>query len=101
MRSPREAGGKPDDGRGPRRTCIGCRQVRLKAELMRLVRRPDGAVVRDASGVGRGAYVCPDAACLERATQPGRLSHAFKRPSVPGPELASSGRRELKPVRGR
>lgn len=87
--------------RGPWRTCIGCRKVRLKAELMRLVRRLDGAVVRDATGLGRGAYVCPDTECLERATQPGRLSHAFRQPSVPGPELASGGRRDPKPLRGR
>ncbi len=76
-----------DGESGPRRTCIGCRQVRPKADLLRLVRRPDGTVGRDANGVGRGAYVCSDPACLERATQPGRLAHAFRRPSVPGPEL--------------
>jgi predicted RNA-binding protein YlxR (DUF448 family) len=75
--------------------------VRLKAELMRLVRRSDGVVVRDTSGLGRGAYVCPDATCLERATQPGRLTHAFRKPSVPGPELAGCGQRDLKPVQGR
>lgn len=67
--------------------------MRPKAVLVRLVRRPDGTVGHDATGVGRGAYVCPDPACLERATQPGRLAHAFRRPSVPGPELVVSGRK--------
>jgi hypothetical protein len=44
---------------------------------------PDGTVVVD-SGVpspGRGAYVCPDTACLERGLSRGRLGHAFKKPS--------------------
>ncbi len=82
-----------DGESGPRRTCIGCRQVRPKAELLRLVRQPDGTVGRDATPAGRGAYVCPDPACLERAIQPGRLAHAFRRPSVPGPELMVPGRK--------
>src|SRR5262245_25047624 len=87
MESPREARDAPTKP-GPWRTCIGCRRVKLKAELVRLVRRPGGAVVRDPTGSGRGAYVCEIPACLERALQPGRFAHAFKRPSVPGPELA-------------
>jgi predicted RNA-binding protein YlxR (DUF448 family) len=35
----------------------------------------------DAAGPGRGAYVCADAECLERALKPGRLAHAFRKPS--------------------
>jgi predicted RNA-binding protein YlxR (DUF448 family) len=65
--------------------------VRPKAVLVRLVRRPDGTVVRDATGGGRGAYVCPDPACLELATRPGRLAHAFRKSSVPGSGLAEPG----------
>jgi predicted RNA-binding protein YlxR (DUF448 family) len=71
----------------PQRTCVGCRRVRAKAELVRLVRRSDGTVVRDACGRGRGAYVCPDLDCVARAAKPGRLSQAFGRPSVAGPGL--------------
>ena len=64
----------------PLRTCLGCRRRRAKRELVRLVRRADGVVVRDASGgaAGRGAYVCADAACLERLLKGGRLSHALR-----------------------
>jgi predicted RNA-binding protein YlxR (DUF448 family) len=51
--------------------------------MTRLVRRADGRVDADAAGKGRGAYVCRDAACLERALKPGRLAHAFRRPSAP------------------
>jgi hypothetical protein len=64
----------------PLRTCVGCRQVRAKAGLVRLVRRDDGVVQVDFSGgaAGRGAYVCPASACAKRALRPGRLAHAFR-----------------------
>jgi len=53
--------------REPLRTCVGCRRVRAKGELVRIVRAPDGLLVADGDGAGRGAYVCPDGDCLERA----------------------------------
>jgi uncharacterized protein len=70
---------------GPQRTCVGCRQKRPKATLVRLVRGGDGRVRVDDNGRawGRGAYVCPDPGCLERALKAGRLGHAFRQPSEP------------------
>ena len=53
--------------REPLRTCVGCRRVRAKRELVRIVRAPDGVLVADRKGAGRGAYVCHDPACLESA----------------------------------
>ena len=69
----------------PQRTCIGCRKVRPKAALLRLVRGTDGRVDVDDGGRarGRGAYVCPDSGCLGKAFSAGRLGHAFKRPCEP------------------
>ena len=69
----------------PQRTCIGCRQKRPKVTLLRLVRGADGRVQVEegARAEGRGAYVCPDSDCLGKAFSPGRLGHAFKRPSEP------------------
>ena len=69
--------------REPRRTCVACRQVRDKRELVRLVRRAEGSVVIDERGqaAGRGAYVCRDAGCAARLLKGGRLSQAFRRPS--------------------
>jgi predicted RNA-binding protein YlxR (DUF448 family) len=55
--------------------------VRAKADLVRLVRRADGIVVHDPTAPGRGAYVCADAGCLDRAMRSGRLSQAFRKPS--------------------
>jgi predicted RNA-binding protein YlxR (DUF448 family) len=65
----------------PTRTCLGCRRRRPKGDMLRLVRRADGRVDADGAANGRGAYVCPDAECLERALKPGRLAHAFRKPS--------------------
>ena len=67
----------------PERTCIGCRQARPKARLVRLVRGVDGRVRvdRDGRASGRGAYICPTAECMGKGLQAGRLGHAFKRAS--------------------
>ena len=61
----------------PRRQCVGCREMKEKRALIRVVRSPEGEVSLDFGGKkpGRGAYVCPDAACLKRA----RKSRAFER----------------------
>lgn len=55
--------------------------------MVRLVRRPDGRVEADRAAAGRGAYVCAAGECLERALKPGRLAHAFRKPSEARPEL--------------
>ncbi len=65
----------------PMRTCLGCRRRRPKREMLRLVRRADGHVDTDVAASGRGAYVCEDVECLDRALKPGRLAHAFRKPS--------------------
>ena len=49
----------------PMRQCLGCREMKPKKELIRVVRAPDGATISlDFKGKspGRGAYVCPDPA---------------------------------------
>ena len=64
----------------PQRTCIGCRQVKPKRELVRLVCTPEGELVVDETGKrnGRGAYLCPDKACWEAALRGGQLAKALK-----------------------
>ena len=78
----------------PRRTCLGCRRVRPKRVLVRLVRRRDGVVVTDPRGAvpGRGAYVCADDLCLGRAFARARLTHAFRKPCEASAELAMAVR---------
>jgi uncharacterized protein len=69
----------------PRRTCVVCRSVREKPQLVRLIRLPEGTVVVDETGTspGRGAYVCRGTGCAARLAKGGRLSQAFRRPSNP------------------
>lgn len=59
----------------PQRMCIACRQSRPKSELLRAVRTPDGQVLVDRTGKmnGRGAYLCPDKACLQKAIRSNAL----------------------------
>ena len=66
----------------PMRTCVGCRQVRPKRELIRVVRTPQGEVHVDPTGkrAGRGAYVCPSAECLEKARKGRQLERALQHP---------------------
>lgn len=64
----------------PRRTCLGCRTVRNKEELLRIGRTDGGAVALDPHGRagGRGAYLCFDPACLKRIKKTGALARALK-----------------------
>ena len=63
----------------PMRQCVGCREMKPKKELIRVVRSPEGAVSLDFRGKlpGRGAYVCPDPACLAKARKSRGLERAF------------------------
>lgn len=63
----------------PLRQCVGCREHKEKSQLIRVVRSPEGEVSLDLRGKkpGRGAYVCPDPACLKRAVKSRALDRAF------------------------
>ena len=64
----------------PLRSCIACRAKLPKRELIRVVRTPEGTLEMDPKGkrAGRGAYLCRQRQCCEKALQPGRLSQALK-----------------------
>lgn len=66
----------------PMRMCVGCRAMKPKKELARVVKSPQGAVSLDRIGKmpGRGAYVCRDAACLARAQKQRQLERALDTP---------------------
>lgn len=63
----------------PQRTCVACRQVKNKRELVRIVRTPDFHVLVDETGkrAGRGAYLCRSASCWRLALEKGALSRAL------------------------
>ncbi len=50
------------------RMCVVCRQMKLKEELIRIVRLPDGAVIDTSfKAQGRGAYICNSNDCIKNA----------------------------------
>ena len=63
----------------PLRQCLGCREMKPKRELLRVVKPPEGDVHLDLKGKanGRGAYVCPSRDCLKRAIKSKALERAF------------------------
>ena len=64
----------------PMRMCVGCRQMKPKKELLRVVRSPEGEVSLDPAGKkpGRGAYCCYSADCLKRALKQGQLDRQLE-----------------------
>ena len=69
----------------PQRQCMGCRERKAKREMIRVVRGTDGTVSLDFGGKapGRGAYICPDPACLAKAQKSKALERSLE---VPIPE---------------
>ena len=59
------------------RQCVGCRAQKPKRELTRVVRSPEGEVSIDTKKPGRGAYICPDPACLKKALKSRALGRAL------------------------
>ena len=53
----------------PLRQCVGCREMKPKTELVRVIKTPEDEICLDKTGRknGRGAYICLNQACLEKA----------------------------------
>ena len=66
----------------PLRQCLGCREMKPKRELIRIVRSPEGDISLDFQGKkpGRGAYLCPNPACLKKIRKSKSLERAFSLP---------------------
>ena len=79
---PRPAGRKrgPQPRRVPQRTCVGCRTVQPKRQMIRLVRKADGTVEIDPTGkaAGRGAYLHDRAECWRQGLKTRAVDHALK-----------------------
>ena len=84
----------------PMRQCVGCREMKEKRSLIRVVKSPEGEVSLDFRGKlpGRGAYVCPNPECLKRARKSRALERAFSAPLPPEVwEGLESPMREVEP----
>ena len=66
----------------PLRQCIGCGEMKGKKEMIRILKTEAEGVVLDATGRknGRGAYVCPNRECFQKAVKSRGLERAFKMP---------------------
>lgn len=64
----------------PLRKCTGCNEMKNKKEMIRIVRDQEGNFSLDFNGKkpGRGAYICPDEACLAKAEKNKGLERSFK-----------------------
>lgn len=79
----------------PMRQCTGCREMKPKSQLIRVVRTPENEICLDFRGKspGRGAYLCPSAECLKRAVKSRALERSLG-VSVPQ-EIYASLREEM------
>ena len=66
----------------PMRQCTGCREMKPKRELIRVVHSPENEISLDFKGKaqGRGAYVCPNPECLKRAIKSKALERSLETP---------------------
>ncbi len=64
----------------PERRCLGCNEHKPKAELLRVVRTPEGEIALDFKGKmnGRGAYICKDLGCLKKARKAKRIDKSLE-----------------------
>ena len=64
----------------PQRTCIACKSVKDKKDLIRIVRTKEGEPELDVTGRknGRGAYICPNLSCFDKAEKRKAFFRAFK-----------------------
>ncbi len=62
------------------RRCVSCRRVAPKSDFWRVVRLAKTTTVCLDEGMGRSAYLCPDAGCLRLAQRKNRLGRALKVP---------------------
>ncbi|MDD6207841.1 MAG: YlxR family protein [Clostridiales bacterium] len=66
----------------PLRQCIGCGEMKPKKELVRIIKTPEGEIIADVTGKqnGRGAYICNDRGCVEKAQKSRAIERALKMP---------------------
>ena len=64
----------------PMRQCTGCREMKNKKEMMRVLRTPETEIILDATGRknGRGAYICRSMECLDKAVKNHGLERSLK-----------------------
>lgn len=66
----------------PMRQCVGCGEMKVKKEMIRVIKTAEQKFQLDTTGRmnGRGAYLCPNTKCLEMAVKSKGLERSFKMP---------------------
>ncbi|WP_343209005.1 RNase P modulator RnpM [Anaerolentibacter hominis] len=82
----------------PQRQCLGCREMKSKRDLIRVIRTPEQEIMIDATGKknGRGAYLCNDYQCFEKARKSKALERSLKT-EIPD-EVYDALEKELKAI---
>lgn len=64
----------------PQRQCVGCKEMKPKKELLRVIRTPEEEIILDTTGKknGRGAYLCSSLECLKMARKSKGLERSLK-----------------------
>ena len=64
----------------PLRQCVGCGEIKSKKEMMRVIKTPEDEIVLDDTGKrnGRGAYICRERSCLQKAQKSRGLERSLK-----------------------
>ena len=63
----------------PQRQCVGCRMMKNKKELIRILKTDEGIIIDDTGKKnGRGAYICSSRECLEKSIKNHGLERSFK-----------------------
>ena len=82
----------------PQRQCIGCREMKNKKDLIRILKTDTEGIIIDVTGKknGRGAYICRSGECLEKAIR----NHGIERSLKTGilPEIYDSLKKEIEKI---
>lgn len=64
----------------PMRQCVGCGEMKSKKEMLRVIKTTEDEILLDTTGKknGRGAYICPDGECLQKAIKTRGLERSLK-----------------------
>ncbi len=64
----------------PMRQCTGCREMKAKRDMIRVIKTAEDEICIDATGRknGRGAYICPTMECLKQAMKSRGLERSLK-----------------------
>ena len=81
----------------PMRKCVGCGEMKNKKEMLRVLKTPENVVVLDDTGRknGRGAYLCFQKECLEKAEKNKGIERSLKMPISPDVYEAEDGIRDI------